>query len=163
MLTLQGALDSVTLGAALLLLVFGISTVAQLLRRGGFEMGLAHVVADSRQRNVFLVGLCTSLAALFAFGFLGSIEAFTGAPSEVVSLTMSLLFLVGAVGMLILMANAFRTSPLTIREEWSLREVAERASLASTPSVPVVPEGLGRAVDGTRDFDEPLGEEHPRP
>jgi hypothetical protein len=163
MAAVQGILGAIDLGAALLLLVFGISTIAQLLRRGGFELGLAHVVADTSARNVFLVGLCISLGALFGFGFIGSIEWLTGASLEVTSFTDSILFLVGAVGMLILMANAFRTSPLTIHEGWSLREVAERAALASTPNVPVVPGGLGVGVDGTREFDEPLGENPSRP
>jgi len=163
MATLQGVLEAATLGAALLVLAFGISTLAQLFRRGGFEMGLAHVVADTQSRNVFLVGLCTSLAALFGLGFFGGIEALTGASPEVTSVTASALFLVGAVGMIILMANAFRTSPLTVHEEWSLREVAERASLSSTPNVPVAPEDLRTRIDGTREFDEPLGEGGPRP
>jgi hypothetical protein len=163
MTTVQGALASATLGASLLLLAVGISTIVQLIRRGGFELGLAHVVADIKRRNVFLLGLCTSLVALFGLGFAGGIEGLVGASAGVKSLTGSVLFLVGTVGILILMANAFKTAPLSVQEEWSLREVAERASLASTPSVPVVPGGLGRGIGGIGGPDEPAGRGRPRP
>lgn len=114
------------------LLILCVTTLFGLRRKGGFELGLAHVVADPRRRRIFLGGLSTSLAALFGVGFACSLEAILGTPLLVIEVSLAALFLAGATGMVVLMTNAFQTAPLTYAEEWSLKETAERVSLSST-------------------------------
>lgn len=119
------------LAVSLGLLALGVATLFGLRRKGGFELGLAHVVADPRRRRVFLGGLSTSLVALFGVGFACSAEAILGLPLVVIEGTLAVLFLTGAVGMVTLMTNAFQRAPLTYQEEWNLKETAERVSLSS--------------------------------
>jgi hypothetical protein len=126
---LEIGLDLVTLGIALLLLILGLGVIVRLLRRGGFEVALAHLVANPDRRAVFLKALCTSLAALFGLGFAVSIEVLVGAPTVVVGGTETGLFAVGAVGIIVLMRDAFRADPLTLRESWNLHESAQRGLL----------------------------------
>ena len=128
-LDLENAFDIVTLGLAVLLLILGLAVIFRLLRRGGFELAFAHLVANADRRAVFLKALCTSLVALFGLGFAVSLEVLAGAPSVVVGGTETGLFAVGAVGIVVLMRDAFRDDPLTLRESWNLHESAERALL----------------------------------
>src|SRR5690348_1357477 len=94
----DSGLNLVTLGIALLLLIFGLGVIVRLVRRGGFELAFAHLVASAERRSVFLKALCASLAALFGLGFAVSLEVLAGAPVDIVEGTQAGLFAVGAVG-----------------------------------------------------------------
>jgi hypothetical protein len=128
-LDLESELNLVTLGVALLLLLFGVGLIVRLVRRGGFELAFAHLVANAERRAVFLKALCTSLVALFGLGFAVSLEVLAGAPAAVVGLTEAGLFGVGAFGIVVLMRDAFRADPLSLRESWNLQESAQRGLL----------------------------------
>jgi hypothetical protein len=141
-LDLESGLNLLTLGIALLLLAIGLGVIVRLLRRGGFELAFAHLVANAERRAVFLKALCTSLAALFGLGFAVSIEVLAGASPIVVGGTEAGLFGVGAVGIIVLMNDAFRADPLTLRETWNLQESAQRGLLELTRR-PLRPESPG--------------------
>jgi len=143
MFDLESDLDLVTLGIALLLLVLGLGVIVRLVRRGGFELAFAHLVANGERRSLFLKALYTSLTALFLLGFVVSIEVLAGSPTLVVRGTETGLFAVGAVGIIVLMRDAFRSDPLTLRESWNLQESAQRGLLefARDPVVPEAPDG----------------------
>jgi hypothetical protein len=126
-------LEFTALAISLALIGFGLSLLAFLPRHGGFELGLAHVVADHRQRTVFLWGLSASLAALVALGFTEGLGFLTDAPQTTVRLVETIMFAFGAAGLLTLMANALRAAPLSFQEEWTLRENAQRARIVETP------------------------------
>jgi hypothetical protein len=126
-------LEFTTLAVSLALLIFGVSLLFTLKRRGGPELALARLLADARRRTVFLVALCTSLAALFGIGLGSSLEMLIGTSAVNISLVTTILFVLGAVGIFVLMVDALRTSPLTLEEEWNLKETAARVSNASQP------------------------------
>jgi|GEM_PF-3036435 len=142
-LDLVNALNFVTLGVALLLLVLGFGVIVRLIRRGGFELAFSHLVASAQRRDTFLKALCTSLAALFGLGFAVSVEVLAGASAAIVAATRTSLFAVGAVGILVLMRDAFRADPLTLLESWNLHENAERALLEISRGPLVSPEPSG--------------------
>jgi hypothetical protein len=137
------------------LVVFGVSLLVYLPRRGGFELGLAHVVADPRRRRVFLGGLSISLTAFVTSALADTFETLTGTGGEAALVIGTLLFAVGASGILLLMANALRSSPLSFEEEWTLRENAERVKFADTPVL--LPPDLRPPSDA-----EPPGPARPR-
>ncbi|MCI4318073.1 MAG: hypothetical protein L3J96_05990, partial [Thermoplasmata archaeon] len=101
----------------------------RLVQRGGFELAFTHLVANAERRLVFLKALCLSLGALFGLGFAVSLEVLAGAPALIVGGTETGLFAVGAAGIILLMSDAFRSDPLTLRETWNLQESAQRAML----------------------------------
>ena len=152
-LDIEGGLSLVTLGVALVLLVFGIGVIIRLVRRGGFELAFAHLLANPDRRVVFLKALSTSLAALFGLGFAVSLEVLFGAPSIVVAGTEASLFAVGAVGIIVLMRDAFRADPLTLSESWYLHESAQRGliELARGPSDAESPTWRSPRRDGPAD------------
>ena len=137
-------------GIALLLLALGLALLVYLRRQGGLELSLALMVASPSRRTVFLWGLCASLAALFGIGMTDSLEAVTGAGAAVADGVRTVLFVVGAGGILVLMGNAIRTSPPTLREGWNLNETAARVSLAAVPSVPTAKNGHDRPYPDVR-------------
>jgi hypothetical protein len=120
------------------LLIFGVALLFLLKRRGGPELALARLLADSRRRTIFLTALCTSLAALFGIGFAEGLGGFVGASAVSMSVVSTVLFVLGAAGIFVLMIDALRTSPLTLEEEWNLKEVAARVSSASQPLPPPI-------------------------
>lgn len=132
--------ESVTLAVGLLLLLFGVALLVHLRRRGGLEMALAHMLADSRHRAVFLVGLCISLAALFGIGLSDGLEALVGTSAELTQDIEAVLFILGAGGMMVLMVNALRAPSPSLQEGWILEETAGRVSIAATP---LSPGGMG--------------------
>lgn len=99
-------------------------------------MALAHVLADARHRTVFLVGLCISLAALFAIGLSDGLETLVGTTAEVTYDLEAALFLLGAGGMMILMINSLRAPSPSLQEGWILEETAGRVTNAATPLTP---------------------------
>jgi hypothetical protein len=125
----------------LALLVFGVSLLFTLKQRGGPELALARLLADTRRRTVFLVALCTSLAALFAIGFASSLGGLVGMSTNTMAIVTAAFFAMGAAGIFVLMVDALRTAPLTLEEEWKLKETAARVSNASQP-MPVPPIGM---------------------
>jgi hypothetical protein len=142
MMSLGSLLEYVTLAVSLALLVFGVTLLRVLGGRGGNDLALAHLVADSRRRRVFLSGLYTCLAALFAIGLAVSLELLLSVPSLIVEITETVLFLAGATGIFVLMRDALRAQPLTLEEGWNLRETAARGTMVPGP-VPVRPEWAG--------------------
>ena len=149
---LASAFDIATLVIALLLLVLGVGVIVRLVRRGGFELTFAHLVASPARRALFLKALYTSLASLFALGLGVSVEVLLGVPAVVVAGTETALFAIGAVGIIVLMQDAFKGDPLTLGESWALRESAER-NLLEISRVPVAPEwppGLGGGASDPR-------------
>lgn len=146
------AFELATLLIAVLLLVLGVSVIIRLVNRGGFELTFAHLVASAERRSLFLKALYTSLASLFGLGLGVSLEVLFGAPAVVVAGTETGLFAVGAVGIIVLMRDAFRGDPLTLGESWALRESAERNLLEITrgPVAPEWPPGLGRGSSDPR-------------
>jgi NADH:ubiquinone oxidoreductase subunit K len=136
-------LEFTTLAITIAMVVVGVALLLYLPRRGGFELGLAHVVADPHRRRVFLGGLSTSLTAFVASALADTFETLTGTGGEVALVLGTLLFAVGASGILLLMANALRSTPLSFEEEWTLRENAERVNFAATPVL--IPPDLRRS------------------
>jgi hypothetical protein len=134
-------IESITLAISLALLIFGVSLLFTLKQRGGPELALARLLADARRRTVFLLALCTSLAALFGLGLASSLEGLIGASALEMAIVTAALYSMGAAGIFVLMVDALRTSPLTLEEEWNLKETAARVSNASQPMPP--PIGIG--------------------
>jgi hypothetical protein len=132
MVSAAGFFEYGELAVSAVLLVFGISLVVYLGRRGGFELALAHLVANRRNRAAFLWALCTSLAALFGAGLTASIDGLAGVPGSLVAETQTVLFVIGAGGILALMINSLRTVPLSLQEGWNLRENVERMTFTSS-------------------------------
>jgi hypothetical protein len=131
-------LEYFVLGISLVLLVWGVGLLVYLRRHGGFELGLTHVVADPHRRSVFLWALATSLTAFVSGGFAEGFETLTGASGLGPKLLNTALFGIGALGILLLMANALRPSTLstlTLEEQWTLKENLERSSLAPAPVI----------------------------
>lgn len=118
----------VTLIIVIALLAFGLFILVFLRPRGGPEVAFARLLADSRRRTNFLAGLCTSLAALFGIGLAETIEWLLGTPPLDASIVLTVLFGVGAVGIIILMRDALNTRPMTLAEEWNLKETAARVT-----------------------------------
>jgi hypothetical protein len=132
--TLEAAVvEFTTLTVSVAMLIFGVSLLFFLRGRGGPELALARLLADSRRRAVFLAALCASLAALFGIGLAGSIEGLVGTSAVEVSIVETALFLMGAAGIFVLMVDALRTSPLTLEQEWNLKETAARVSAMLEP------------------------------
>jgi hypothetical protein len=125
--------EGVTLALTLTLLVFGVSLLFLLRRRGGPELALARLLADSRRRTIFLGALCTSLAALFGIGLADSVGTLVGAPGAEMIAVRAGLFAMGSAGILVLMFDALHRSPLTLEETWNLRETTARVTSASPP------------------------------
>ena len=121
----------VTLAIVSGLVVFGLYIILFLRPRGGPEVAFARLLADSRRRLIFLVALCTSLAALFGIGLAGTIEGLLGTPALEASIVQTALFGVGAIGIFVIMRDALNTRPMTLEEEWTLKETAAR--IASGP------------------------------
>lgn len=132
----------VTLGIVLGLLIFGLSILLFLRPRGGPEVAFARLLADSRRRTIFLAALYTSLGALFAIGLAQSVESFLGTPASVAGDIRTSLFAAGAVGIFVLMRDALNTRPMTLEEEWNLKETAARVAMgppAISPPIPFSP------------------------
>jgi hypothetical protein len=144
-----GFLELVTLTVSVALLVWGLTLLVYLRRHGGFELGLAHVAADPRRRSVFLWALSMSLTAFVAEGFFESVQVYTGATGDMPRSVDTALFVVGALGIFVLMGNAMRPTPLSFQEEWTLRENAQRANIAETP-VLLPPDTQDAARSGPR-------------
>ena len=140
---LDGLLEYGTLAVSVGLLIFGVSVLLIVRVRGGLDLALAHLVADPARRRIFLGGLFTSLAALFALGLAVSLEALFAVSFAVALGTEATLFVVGAIGILVLMADAVRLQPLSLQEKWNLQETAARGTLMPDP-VPVGPGWTGR-------------------
>lgn len=135
MTTLESELvQAITLAIVVGLLLFGLFILFFLRPRGGPEVAFARLLADSRRRTIFLAALCTSLAALFGIGLAGAIEPFFGTSSAVASVVRTTLFGVGAVGIFVLMRDALNTRPMTLEEEWNLKETAARVT-TGPPSI----------------------------
>jgi hypothetical protein len=135
--TLETAIvEYIALTVSLGLLVFGVSILVFIRRRGGPELALAKLLADSRRRTVFLGALCTSLAALFAIGLSGSVAGLIGSSPTEMAIVETAFFLVGAAGIFVLMVDAIRNSPLTLEEGWNLKEAAARVSNLSADPLP---------------------------
>jgi len=126
MAPLERLLDYTDLGVALALLIFALLLIRVLGTRGGQDLALARLAANPTRRRLFLSGLYASLAALFALGLMTSVERIVGAASVVIDVTQTVLFVVGAVGIFVLMSDALRPPTLTLQEKWSLEETAER-------------------------------------
>jgi hypothetical protein len=134
------ALDSQIVGYATLaivlgLLLFGLFILVFLRPRGGPEVAFARLLADARRRTVFLAALCTSLAALFGIGLAETVESFLGTPALDASVVETALFGVGAIGIFVLMRDALNTRPMTLEQEWNLKETAARVA-SGPPAVP---------------------------
>lgn len=142
-------IELATLAVSLGLLVFGVFLLVLLRRRGGPELALARLLADTRRRTIFLSALCTSLAALFGIGIAGSLGGFAGASETTLDAIRAALFVVGAVGIFILMIDALHRSPLTLEEGWNLKETAARVSNVSSPVPPPIDIG-GLPYSGER-------------
>jgi hypothetical protein len=130
-----------SLAVALGLLVFGLTLILILRNRGGPELAFARLLADSRRRTIFLGALYTSLAALFGIGLTAGLGVFLGASATEMSLVRSALFIVGSVGIFIIMIDALHTSPLTLEEGWNLKETAARVSNLPSPLPPPIDVG----------------------
>lgn len=128
-------LQIVTLTIVVGLLIFGLSILLFLRPRGGPEVAFARLLADSRRRTIFLAALCTSLAALFAIGLSETVESFLGTPALDASVIRTALFATGAVGIFVLMRDALNTRPMTLEEEWNLKETAARVA-TGPPTIP---------------------------
>lgn len=113
----SAVLGYVTLAVVVGLLLFGLSILLFLRPRGGPEVAFARLLADSRRRTNFLIGLCTSLAALFAIGLTETVALLVSAPPLEASVVLSTLFGVGAIGIFVLMTDALNTRPMTLAEE----------------------------------------------
>ena len=129
MAPLERLLDYVGLGVALALLIFALMLIRVLGSRGGQDLALARLAANPARRRLFLSGLYTSLAALFALGLITSVEQIVGVASVVIDATQTALFVFGAVGIFILMSDALRPPTLTLQEKWNLQETAERGMM----------------------------------
>lgn len=141
----------VTLAIVLSLLIFGLFILVFLRPRGGPEVAFARLLADSRRRTNFLVGLCTSLAALFGIGLAETIEWFIGVPALDGSVTLTVLFGVGAVGIIVLMRDALNTRPMTLAEEWILKETAARVTSGPLTMTPPIDSGRPEFPDDHED------------
>jgi hypothetical protein len=119
-------------------LTFGVFLLILLRRRGGPELALARLLADSRRRTVFLAALCSSLAALFGIGFATSLEGLIGTSSASMEAGTVALFVIGSGGIFVLMIDALRTSPLTLEQEWILKETAARVTSKVEPVPPPI-------------------------
>ena len=133
MAPLESLLAFTRLGVAVALLVFALLLLPVLGARGGQDLALARLAANPARRRLFLSGLYTSLAALFALGLCTGLETLLGASSITVSATQTLLYVTGAIGIFILMSDALRRQSLTLQEKWNLEETAERGMMAPGP------------------------------
>lgn len=124
-------IEFATLAISLALLIFGVSLLFTLKKRGGPELALARLLADAHRRTVFLVALCTSLAAPFGIGLASGLEKLVGISTADMGIVTAALFALGAAGIFVLMADALRTAPLTLEEGWNLKETAARVSNAA--------------------------------
>jgi hypothetical protein len=120
----------VTLALVLILVLFGLTILIFLRPRGGPEIAFARLLADSRRRTIFLAALCTSLAALFGIGLADTLAWIFGIPALEASVVRGALFAVGATGIFVLMRDALNTRPMTLAEEWNLKETAARVTIA---------------------------------
>jgi hypothetical protein len=118
----------VTLANVIGLAIFGLFILLFLRPRGGPEVAFARLLADSRRRTVFLAALCTSLAALFGIGVAETVEWLLGTSALDASVVRTALFGVGAIGVFVLMRDALNTRPMTLEEEWTLKETAARVT-----------------------------------
>lgn len=118
----------VTLAIVAGLLLFGLSILIFLRPRGGPEVAFARLLADSRRRTIFLAALCTSLAALFGIGLATILEWILDTPPLEASVVLTVLFGIGATGIFVLMLDALNTRPMTLAEEWNLKETAARVT-----------------------------------
>jgi hypothetical protein len=130
-----------SLAVAVGLLIFGVSLIFILRNRGGPELAFARLLADSRRRTIFLGALYTSLAALFGIGLTAGLGVILGASATEMSLVRTGLFLIGSVGIFIIMIDALHTAPLTLEEGWNLKETAARVSNAPGPLPPPIDVG----------------------
>jgi hypothetical protein len=125
-----------SLGVAVSLLVFAVLLLRVLGTRGGQDLALARLAASPARRRLFLSGLYASLAALFALGLITGLEAIVGASLVMIVATQTVLFIPGALGILILMSDALRPQSLTLQEKWNLQETAERGMMHPDPAIP---------------------------
>jgi len=128
------ALETSTLGIALVMVVCGLALIVFLPRRGGFELALTHVASDPQRRRVFLWALSLTLTAFVADAVADSLESLMGSHGAATAGLGTVLFLAGAAGILLLMVNALRAPPLSLQEQWTIRENAERARVADSLS-----------------------------
>jgi hypothetical protein len=115
--------------ATITILASGLALWLRLRRRGGLELGLAHVVADPARRRTFIVALSASLASFLGAGLVEGWGNLVPAMDAVADLAGAALFTAGAAGILVLVANGLRPTPLSLQEEWRLREAAEQIDL----------------------------------
>jgi len=120
------------IAGAMVMVGLTIALWARLRHLGGLELALAHVVADPRRRRAFLwtvgvsfggfvwAGIAAALSDIFSWGSAGAFG-------------VALLFLLGSAGILLLITDALRASPLSLQEEWNLVEEAARASARRSP------------------------------
>ena len=129
-------LELSTFVGTIVLLASGLFLWLDLRHRGGMDLALAHVVADPARRRGFIVALSTSLLGFLGFGVIQGLEDVFPGSTPTADLVGAILFAIGAIAIFYLIAKALSPSPLTLHEEWVLRESAERISMTPEPGIP---------------------------
>jgi len=106
-----------TLAGSAAIIGSGLHLGARLRKVGGLELALAHVVANRVRRKVFLGAVSVTISAFLAFGVVAGIAGSGLLRDDVEDLLQALVFLVGACGFLLLVANGLRPSALSLQEE----------------------------------------------
>jgi hypothetical protein len=143
MVSASDAGEVVVLGLAIAVLAFAIAITLRLRRFGGLENSLAHVVVDGRKRRVFYWCISTFSFAFVLAGLTFSMGRLSFIPGTTTDLLMVVAFTLGAVALLVMMANGLDTSQLTLSEELELRDtlppVLRAVETADPPAAPVEP------------------------
>jgi hypothetical protein len=150
MASLASLLAYTDLGVAVALLVFALLLLRVLGASGGQDLALARLAANPTRRRLFLSGLYASLASLFAIGLATSLEVILRVSSDMIDATQTALFVIGAIGIFIIMSDALRRQSLTLQEKWNLQETAERAMMQPDPGNP--PSAWEIPSDGPRPY-----------
>jgi flagellar basal body-associated protein FliL len=111
----------ILLGIPLVLLVIGLGATSLWMSRGGLAQNLARVLMDPGKARRFVFLFATVAASLLAVGALFALEIIVQSSNETFLIAISAVFLVGCLGLFLLMVNGLPTGELRLEDELRLR------------------------------------------
>ncbi len=157
MTNLRSLLEFVLLAIPMVLLAYALVQARKAARTGGMKVQLAHVIADPKAGQRWLVSLSVVLGAFLTFGTLGAVALIWPAVNDPAEYLQVVAFVIGAVSLVLMLGSAPSRSTLTLNDELTLQEnhtevlVAVQATTHASSSgsaagmyiVPEVPAGGG--------------------
>lgn len=132
-------LEFVLLAIPVVLLAFALLQARRSSRSGGLKAQLAHVIADPRAGQRWLVALSVVLGAFLAVGALGAVALIWPVSNDVAEDLQLLSFVIGSISLALMLGVTPQRTSLSLGDELSLQEENPDVLGAVQGSVPALP------------------------